>query len=94
MNITNKKELTQKAISEALTNLCFLAICQETDARNAKMVMLEDQNVINHYWTAINLYSEWLDTFFTDNDFATRKEISVDTLNMIIDEVENSGIYL
>ena len=56
--------------------------------------MTQEQNVINHYWTAINLYSEWLDTFFTDNDFATRKGISVDTLNMIIDEVENSGIYL
>ena len=56
--------------------------------------MAQEQNVINHYWTVINLYSEWLDTFFTDNDFATRKEISVDTLNMIIDEVENSDIYL
>ena len=43
MNITNKKELTQKAISEALTNLCFLAICQETAERDVKMVMLEAQ---------------------------------------------------
>jgi len=43
MRITNKKELTQKAISEALTDLCFLAMNQDTDARDAKMVMLKAQ---------------------------------------------------
>ena len=43
MRITNKKELTQKAISEALTDLCFLSMCQDTDTRNAKMVILEAQ---------------------------------------------------
>ena len=56
--------------------------------------MTQERDVINHYWTVINLYAEWCDTFFTDSDFATRRGISVDTLNTVIDEAENSGIYL